>query len=328
MKLSISAVIVTFNRKILLIECLESLLSQTYPLDSIILIDNASSSDTPQLLFEKGYIKEEPQVEITENWNSDYEILSYTHKHKINVNYIRLLKNTGGAGGFHEGIKRAYEKGCDWIWVMDDDAEPAADALENLLSFENKENASFLAPRVIHKNIPGHTEYYHHKTKIDLLSVKEYNLKNSKLQDKFYPLEANGFVGPLLNSKAITSTSIFPDKSFFIWWDDTDYTYALYKKFGHGFLITDAIIYHKDPVSDAYNRYDWKTIFGARNRIRFFKKHCNPIGKIILTIKSIILYFKLRRFFKAKILMKVLFLELINNTDLTIEEAKNGNLPT
>jgi GT2 family glycosyltransferase len=56
-KETVCAVVVTYNRKNLLIECLEGLRKQTRPVDAICLVDNASTDGTPDLLLEKGYIK-------------------------------------------------------------------------------------------------------------------------------------------------------------------------------------------------------------------------------------------------------------------------------
>lgn len=47
-KEKIAAVVVTYNRKELIGECLDAILLQTYPVDSIILIDNASTDGTPE----------------------------------------------------------------------------------------------------------------------------------------------------------------------------------------------------------------------------------------------------------------------------------------
>ncbi len=52
----------------------------------------------------------------------------------IEIHYIRMDKNTGGAGGFHEGIKRGYKAGYDWLWLMDDDTIPSSEALSLLVS--------------------------------------------------------------------------------------------------------------------------------------------------------------------------------------------------
>ena len=41
--------------------------------------------------------------------------------------------NTGGAGGFAIGIRRALELGCDAVWLMDDDTVPEPEALAALV---------------------------------------------------------------------------------------------------------------------------------------------------------------------------------------------------
>jgi Predicted glycosyltransferases len=105
---TVAAVVVTFNRKQLLTECLDVLLAQTRPVDKIIVIDNASTDGTPESLEERGYLSN-PLLD-----------------------YVRLSENTGGAGGFYEGVKRGYEAGYDWLWLMDDDAEPLVSALEKM----------------------------------------------------------------------------------------------------------------------------------------------------------------------------------------------------
>ena len=55
--MNIVAIVVTYNRKKLLKECLESLLDQTIKLDRIIVIDNNSSDNTFEYLEENGMLK-------------------------------------------------------------------------------------------------------------------------------------------------------------------------------------------------------------------------------------------------------------------------------
>ncbi len=106
----VCAVVVTYNRKALLSGCLESLLAQSYALERIIVIDNASMDGTETLFGDSGAFAR-PQI-----------------------SHIRLAANTGGAGGFHEGFRRALEEDWDWLWVMDDDGLPHREALESLLN--------------------------------------------------------------------------------------------------------------------------------------------------------------------------------------------------
>ena len=50
MKQTVAAVVVTHNRKELLVRCLRAILDQTYAVDRIFVVDNASSDGTPQKL--------------------------------------------------------------------------------------------------------------------------------------------------------------------------------------------------------------------------------------------------------------------------------------
>jgi len=54
-KETVCAVIVTYNRKKLLLECLEGLRRQTRPVDAIYIIDNASQDGTSQF-FKREWI--------------------------------------------------------------------------------------------------------------------------------------------------------------------------------------------------------------------------------------------------------------------------------
>src|SRR3990170_1109632 len=108
--MKIAAVIVTYNRIQLLKECINALHIQTRKLEEIIVVNNSSTDGTLEWL------------------NSQKDLTTITQE------------NSGSAGGFHTGIKAAYEKGYDWIWCMDDDAEPELNALEELTKFFTNDN--------------------------------------------------------------------------------------------------------------------------------------------------------------------------------------------
>lgn len=105
--LHLSAIIVTHNRKQLLAECVNKLLNQSHPPNQILIIDNASTDGTESYLKAQGFL--------------DHSLITYHC----------LTENIGGAGGFAEGIKMAMQSGAEWMWLMDDDAMPAYDVLEN-----------------------------------------------------------------------------------------------------------------------------------------------------------------------------------------------------
>lgn len=44
--------------------------------------------------------------------------------------------NTGGSGGFYEGLNRVMQQSFDWVQIMDDDTIPTKICLEKLLVAE------------------------------------------------------------------------------------------------------------------------------------------------------------------------------------------------
>jgi GT2 family glycosyltransferase len=124
--------VVTYNRKDLLLECLNALKGQTVPLDAIYLIDNASTDETPQSLLNSGFIDGLPPDNMADP--VEYHKTSGDAA-ATDIYYVRMHRNTGGAGGFHEGVRRAYERGFQWLWLMDDDVEPVTEALQTMLSY-------------------------------------------------------------------------------------------------------------------------------------------------------------------------------------------------
>jgi rhamnopyranosyl-N-acetylglucosaminyl-diphospho-decaprenol beta-1,3/1,4-galactofuranosyltransferase len=109
-------VVVTYNRMSILKRCLFSLLAQSQLPDLIIIVDNASTDGTEEML----------QKEF-----SNHPLLAY----------VNLGTNLGGAGGFHFGSKLAIEKEADWVCLMDDDCLPHKDCIKKLMmNINNKRN--------------------------------------------------------------------------------------------------------------------------------------------------------------------------------------------
>jgi len=277
-KETICAVVVTYNRKELLLECLESLLKQTYPLDAIYIIDNASTDSTPEILKEKGYIKEIliPTNEPIENENIIHMLSEGNQNKEVKVYCVRMHENTGGAGGFHEGVKRGYEREYNWLWLMDDDVCPDQKALEALMNY--KKEYSILIPVKVAKD----------KQKIIDWSGLSYDLVNPFLKNPKLPifkvyaklsllpdtLEVKdfSFEGPIFKREVIDQAG-FPEKKLFIYFDDTEYALRI-RNLGYKLLlIKDALIIKKIDNEKPLSTVPWKDYYYKRNLLWIRKKY-------------------------------------------------------
>lgn len=245
--MKIAVIVVTYNRKQLLQECLNAVLSQTYLPDKIFVINNASTDGT-ETLFNEG-------------------TTFFCEKIKL----LNMSENLGGAGGFFEGIKYVdmlpIDEKYDWIWIMDDDTIPDSTALEELLnslyvlSDDGKNDISYLASSVYGPNnepmnVPG---LYTKATK------NGYSDWYMKLDKSLIKINTATFVSILINTKAVEKVG-YPLKEYFLWGDDMEYTNRLCSFFGEAYLCGRSKVLHKRYNAKAISIEDEENM----NRINLF----------------------------------------------------------
>lgn len=263
--MKISCVIVTFNRPVLLKKVVEAVLAQSFAVDDIIVVDNHSNEETTALLSE-----------LASDFNS--------------ITHLRLNNNTGGAGGFYNGIKAAYSKGADWIWVFDDDAIPEKDALEKLVSSNifnfylhgvQGRQLGFLASRV--EWTDGTLCY---------MNIPRVHRDWPELQDMIpesVRLFSCSFVSALINREAVKRFG-YPVKEFFIWYDDTEYTSRISEDMPGYFVPESRVVHYTnknirplDPEHLDSNSL-WKYQFGIRNETAVLAREGGVSGYLRATL--------------------------------------------
>ena len=197
----ILAVVVTYNRLPLLQRLLERL-DGVAALDEVLVVDNASTDGTSQWLASL-----EPGAEGSDG-HPARPVVART-----------LTTNTGGAGGFAEGLAWAVERGADLVWLMDDDGVPAPDCLERLLEVEAHD---FWGPVVVDEEapdrlvfpirLPGGTRVVH-----DVTAVEQAAKQAGVIEGIVIPF--NG----VLVTRALVERIGLPRADFFIWGDDHEY---------------------------------------------------------------------------------------------------------
>ena len=257
----IAAVVVTYNRVGKLGRVLDSILRQSRPVDRLIVVDNASTDSTPQLLE---VYKDDPRVEI-----------------------LKLKTNTGGAGGFSAGMERAYERGSDWVWIMDDDCYTEPEALERLISGHAD------AEKELDRTVP----YSCSLVQFTDGSICEMNNPGTTWDwgrllakgQKSVMITHCSFVSVLIPRRTIARYGL-PLIEYFIWFDDQEYTLRVSAE-GPGIQVLDSIAVHDMPDNRGVNFGDvnqsnaWKFFYGARNESSYRWHHENKLEwlKFVLT---------------------------------------------
>jgi rhamnopyranosyl-N-acetylglucosaminyl-diphospho-decaprenol beta-1,3/1,4-galactofuranosyltransferase len=205
----VCAIVVTHDRRELLRRCLGALAGQTAPPDHVLVIDNASTDGTGDMVRD-----EFPDAEL-----------------------VRLDHNAGGAGGFHEGMRRAHATGADWIWLMDDDTIASETALEELLrASTNAPDAVLLASKAVW------TDGRLHPMNAPGPDRRSFDRLVTAAADALLPLRSATFVSLLVRRDAIDRHGL-PHAHYFIWSDDIEYT-ARVTRTDAGYVVPASVVTH------------------------------------------------------------------------------------
>lgn len=265
--MTIAAVIVTYNRLNLLKKCINAVCHQTYKPDEIIVVNNGSTDGTTE-------------------WLSFQTNLSVVHQ-----------ENSGGAGGFSTGYKTAYDKGHDWAWLMDDDAEPEIHCLENFVRLGLNKNYAYVPfsldpttkelawPIVILDKDSGKRKY-----------IEKFNQVTDKISET--DISGPGFLGSLCHRQVVELAG-YPNTQLFIKKDEEEFNLRVYKAGIKSIFVKDAVIYHPSANLKPIEFLGRRTYYYA---------YLEPWKAFYLIRNTIYIQVYLKRDFKGSIMSIVFFL--------------------
>lgn len=280
------AIVVTYNRKSLLEECLLSLKNQTVKGLDVLVVDNASTDGTREYLE-----------------SIDDERISR----------VFLPENIGGAGGFSAGIKEGVLRGYENLWLMDDDTIPRANALEELLKADEKLNGKygFLSSLALFTDgTPCVMNNHLLPSKITSDSVKVFG------EEIYFEVLTATFVSLFIKSGIVKHYGL-PIKEMFIWSDDTEYTSRITKG-EKGYFVPQSKVVHKMKKNSApsleslspdrfermvlnvRNRYYIARRDGFKKKLRFYARHTLLFFRVLARAKD-------RKFKRIAVIVKGIF---------------------
>jgi len=236
---TLAVIVVTYNRADLLARCLDGLAASKRRPDAVFVVDNASTDATPEVLASRD---------------------------DLPMTVLRPEENLGGAGGFHMGLKAAYEGGFDRIWLIDDDVVPAPECLDVLLAHPGP------ALMAVREDTDGHL-CEKAATTFDLRNPLAVRPKRQTVEERYgdraampaeVPLQNVAFEGFMITREVVATVGL-PDPGFFIFYDDVDYALRVRRA---GFPIVglrDAVLVRQLDFDQQHDTRSWKGYYMYRN---------------------------------------------------------------
>ena len=246
----VAAVVVTYNRRDLLLESLAAVLGQSRAPEVTIVVDNASEDGTAAAVRDKF-----PGVHLA-----------------------GLRRNSGGAGGFAAGMALALAQDADLIWLMDDDTVPGPGALSALLAARDRMTAQDRAPALVASTVLW-TDGREHP--MNTPRPKPFAAKAERRAAAAVgcvPIRSASFVSILVDAAECRRRGL-PRADYFLWNDDFEFTTRLLRG-NTGLLCPASVVVHKTKTfgstdTDPGDRF----FYEVRNKIWMFKDNA-PLAPV------------------------------------------------
>lgn len=260
-----AAIVVTFNRKDMLVECISRLLAQEGAACDILIIDNGSTDGTETAIKER--------IDAGE------------------VIYFNTGKNLGGAGGFNYGMRKAVELGYTYVWIMDDDTFPDPGALAALLEADLNLEGKY--------GFLSSVAYWKDGSLCNM--NRQHTSLRGRIEELSKPLvevEMATFVSFFVRASMIRAVGL-PISDFFIWSDDLEYSRRISRK-TPSFVVTGSRVLHNmgsnNKVGIEQDSLDrlWRYEYMYRNEVYVYKREgfkgmCYLRMRIVLHLLRVLL---------------------------------------
>jgi GT2 family glycosyltransferase len=253
---TVAIVVVTYNRADLLEKMLAGLERLDPAPEAVIVVDNASTDRTPEVLAAATV----PGLQV-----------------------VRSEENLGGSGGFHLGVRTAYEQGFDRIWLMDDDVVPATDCLGVLLDLDED------CLMAVREDSAGRLAEYA-ALRFDLDRPWAIKPKTASVVSEYadraampetVTLENVAFEGFMVRRRVVDAIGL-PDETFFIFYDDCDYAIRARRAGFRILAVRDAVLVRQLDFDQQHDLAGWKGYYMYRN---LFAVHFRYGANLLVRLK-------------------------------------------
>lgn len=247
----VSLITVNYNQSLVTRDLLLSLRKVTYPAIEIIVVDNGSPSDTPEIL----------KVEFPE------------------IVLIESKENLGFAGGNNLGLNVANGEFCLFI---NNDTEVEPDFLEPLVErFKSNPEIGMMSPKIKFHHTPDTIQYAGYSP-INQITLRQHligycQVDKGQFDEGGFTFAAHG-AAMMVPAKVIDQVGPM-DEVFFLYYEEHDWCERI-KKAGYKVYFEPAsVVWHKESLSTG-KESPLKIYYIARNRILYARRNIKGLKKV------------------------------------------------
>ncbi len=257
---SFAAFVITKDRPEILISTIEKLLTQTFPPEFILIVDNSDNIETK---FSVQQIADD------------------------RIGYHAVGYNSGPAGGAYWGLKILFERGFDWVlWVDDDDPPKFNNLIEDLFQIITANDNESLG-------MVGAVGERFNRKRAKIVRLNDDQLKGYMDVDTI-----SGNMFPLV-SKRVLERGILPTADFFFGFEDLSFCLAVKRVGFHILTSGDVHLNHRKKTGrlnlkkKTYNKRSheaiWREYYSIRSLI-FIMLHQEKklVGSTLVIVRNIL----------------------------------------
>lgn len=241
----IFTVILNTNRREDTLACLASLARSSYPANTVIVLDNASTDGSVQAIGAAF-----PEVQV-----------------------IALQANLGYAGNNNVGIRAALAQGADWVFVLNEDTILHERCLETLVRVgESDPSIGMVGPLVYHYDEPTVIQSAGGML-TRFWEAKHLGMNQEDRRQFTRPYRVDYVSGcALLVRRALVEQVGAIDERFFYYWEETEWCMRAARAGWQLLLVPEAKLWHKGVQRD-YRPKPGVAYYNTRNRLLLMAKH-------------------------------------------------------
>jgi len=244
---SIGIFICNYNKREFVVNCVKSLLEQSFCDFDLFVVDNASTDDSVEKLREE-------------------------YGDKITI--IENDENLGGSGGFNTGIRRGYNDGYKYIMLVDNDTVFDKEAVGELYKFlEENSDVGMAGSKVYYMQNPSTIQDFGAKLLWDNYQLCGINVGEKDKASLPNIQEADYLAAcSLMVRRGVIDKIGFMNESCFIYWDDAEWGHKARLAGYRCCAVGSSKVWHNSSAGLSSN-LGFSRYYFLRNRLNFFARY-------------------------------------------------------